>query len=222
MTRHGWLRALRAIAFLCGMVTLGLSIQWSAKGVSVKNPDLIYVGVFLGVLVTVVEFIWRKPGMESNKTMNTIGAIVYFYGIVTNSLGFLHAWGFEWGNFSQYLKDPISLVLAVLIGTMLEVIAEPMISWGLTGDSQADMFGNLSDLINTPAAQASRSQQQQYFQQKPNRQNQQGNQQNQNQNTQQMNNQQQSPDKNYEQRYGQHPNYHPTVPQYKGAKNVRR
>lgn len=161
MTEQGWLRFLRGAAFVGGIVAMYVSAQFSVAGFSIDHPDLIWIGWFLAILIVIVEFTWRKPGMENNLTMAIVGISAYTFGIVTNVRGLMIAMGIE--NISN---DVMSFIIAIITGVFLEIMPEPFFSWGLTGKSMADMFGEVRSMINgdvKPIPQYNK-QNQQYFQ----------------------------------------------------------
>lgn len=166
MTEQGWLRFLRGAAFVGGLIAMYVSAQFSVSGFSIDHPKLIYVGWFLAILIIIVEFVWRKPGMENNLTMAIVGISAYAFGIATNVRGLMLAM-----VITDVQKDFFAFTIALITGIFLEIMPEPFFSWGLTGKSMADMFGEVRSMINgdtKPIPQYDKKNQQ-YFQNYNNR-----------------------------------------------------
>lgn len=144
MNEQGWMKLLRISATGGGLMAMYISASFSADGFSINNPDLYWMGWLLAFLIVIVEFVWRKPGMEDNLTIAVVGIAAYGFGIFTNVLGILEAQGITEG----YMQDVPSLLLAILTGLFLEVMPEPFVSWGITGKSMADMFGETRKMLN--------------------------------------------------------------------------
>lgn len=143
MTEQGWMRLLRGAAFVGGIVAMYVSAQFSVEGFSINHPNLIWIGWFLAALIVVVEFTWRKPGMEDNLTMAIVGICAYTFGIITNVRGLMIAMGVV-----DWQQEIFSVIIAVITGIFLEIMPEPFFSWGLTGKSMADMFGEVQSMVN--------------------------------------------------------------------------
>lgn len=143
MTDRGWMNFLRGAAFFGGLIAMYTSAQFSVAGFSIDNPDLVWVGWLLAFLIIIVEFTWRKPGMEDNVTMAVVGISAYVFGIITNVRGLMIAMGV-----SNPMSDVFSFIIAIITGVFLEVMPEPFFSWGLTGKSMADMFGEVQTMMN--------------------------------------------------------------------------
>lgn len=157
MTRDGWIKLLRFLATGIGVGVWVASIYFSSEFFGVKNEKLFWVGTLIAVAVTMLELVWRKPGMKGNVTINILAVTAYLYGIITNTLGIMLAWGFNGEKASElyFFSNIDSLVLALFPGIILEVLAEPLVTWGLVGDAMADLLGNTVDMLNSRGEQSS-------------------------------------------------------------------
>ena len=64
--------------------------------------------------------------------------ICYGYGISTNVLGILF-------NRGGYDGSPVSLIVPILFGVLLEVFPEPLLAWAVSGDVNSDPLGKFLD-----------------------------------------------------------------------------
>jgi len=138
-------KALRALAVICGLGILGISIFWSQDGF---NFDLagtsgygdmaLFLGYFLAVCVSVIQFVFSTRYSELNATLKFFGILAYVYSIYTNYFGVVHFQGYT-GEETRWS----SLMLALV----LDGVAEPLIGWGLYESKTGDMIGNLIKTI---------------------------------------------------------------------------
>jgi len=148
ITPEGWLRGLRFLAAIGGAIAMYASANFSVMGFSLDAPDLKWLGWVLAALIIVTEFVWRKPGMENNLTMALVGMCAYAYGIFTNLFGILFAMGVT----GDYMNHFSSLIIAAVTSIFLEVMPEPLLSWGITGQSMADFFEEARSVVNGQAS----------------------------------------------------------------------
>lgn len=164
MTNEGWLKTLRFLCLAIGIGGAYVSAKYSVGGFTgyADNPGLMAAGVLGALLCIVLELAWRKPGMEKNLTMSLMGIFAYMYGIVTSFLGMMIASGISF-NQTPDVAEWFQLTVYAIFAVLFEVSPEPLMTWGLTGNSHADLFGGIRAMINgdeTPLPQYERKQQQ--------------------------------------------------------------
>lgn len=130
---------LRKFSIFIGFGLLFVSMFWSQSGF---NFDLVgdgggtsfavFIGWFLAISVTVVQFVFSTNFKELNASLIFFGVIAYAYSIYTNYLGISH---FQGGDGNVYGAWSLALVL--------DGVPEPLIAWGLRQSLQGDWIGNL-------------------------------------------------------------------------------
>lgn len=130
---------LRKLAVVIGIGILMVSMFWSQDGF---NFDLagdsggtslaIFIGWFLAVSVTIIQFVFSTNFKDLNASLIFFGIIAYAYSIYTNYLGVTHFQG-----------DSANPYGAWILALVLDGVPEPLIAWGLYESLQGDWIGNL-------------------------------------------------------------------------------
>lgn len=139
--------ALRRISFFIGLGILIISMYWSqdgwnfdVAGQSGYSTLALFIGWFLAIAVTCIEFVFSSNYRELNPTLILFGLLAYTYSIYTNYEGILHFQGT-----SQ------SKVFALILAAVLDGVAEPLIAWSLYESLTGDVVGNLiKALLSSP------------------------------------------------------------------------
>jgi len=92
------------------------------------------IGFVFAVVVTLIQFIFTNDYKKLNPTLVVIGVLSYVYSIYTNKLG-AH-------NLLQ-MNDAMAWITAAFA----DVVAEPMIAWGLGESLVGDLLGNLWNVV---------------------------------------------------------------------------
>lgn len=165
---------LRKLAVIVGIGLLGVSIFWSQDGF---NFDLsgtsgygnlaTFIGWFLALSVTVVQFVFSTSYKELNASLKFFGILAYIYSIYTNYWGILNFQGWTAGQ-------PEFQFGGAMLAFVMDGVPEPLIAWGLYESLSGDFIGNLLKVFGqTPQNGQQRSALQNYnFQQKQNTQSQ--------------------------------------------------
>jgi len=153
---------LRKLAVIVGIGLLGVSIFWSQDGF---NFDLsgtsgygnlaTFIGWFLALSVTVVQFVFSTSYKELNASLKFFGILAYIYSIYTNYWGILNFQGWVAGQ-------PEFQFGGAMLAFVMDGVPEPLIAWGLYESLSGDFIGNLLKVFGqTPQ----RGQQQQSYNQ---------------------------------------------------------
>lgn len=140
-------RALRKISFFIGLGILIISMYWSqdgwnfdVAGQSGYTTLALFIGWFLAIAVTCVEFVFSSNYRELNPTLILFGMLAYGYSIYTNYEGILH---FQGNNQSH--------LFAAVLAAVMDGVAEPLIAWSLYESLSGDVIGNaIKALISSP------------------------------------------------------------------------
>lgn len=140
---------LRKLAVLVGIGLLAVSIFWSQDGF---NFDLAghsqygnmatFIGWFLALSVTTIQFVFSTSYKELNASLKFFGILAYIYSIYTNYWGILNFQGWVEG------QPPFQLGAGILAFVM-DGVPEPLIAWGLYESLRGDFIGNLMKIFGT-------------------------------------------------------------------------
>lgn len=133
---------LRRWATRLGISILIISALLSFDGfdgsVSGVNPAYSLLGYVIGavfaVTVSALQFIFSTNIKELNRTLVFAGLFSYVYSIYTNKLGASHLLG---------MNETMAWITAFLC----DVVAEPLIAWGMGEALVGDFIGNLTKTI---------------------------------------------------------------------------
>lgn len=133
---------LRRITLILGILILLISVFLSYDGfdgaVSGKNSNYeavsIIIGIVLALTVSSLQFIFSSGYGKLNTTLKVVGFASYIYSIYTNKMGA--------SNLLQ-MDDIMSWVVAAFC----DIVAEPMIAWGLGESMVGDILGNVGKMI---------------------------------------------------------------------------
>lgn len=136
-------KIVRILAVITAIFLWGISIQFSANGFNFQVPGYKIVGYLLGLAVTVIELVFNEDGQGHSVTLISVGVLAYIYGVYTNIYGLWIARGSP-----DVLNNPVTLVMPIILGLMLEIIPEPLLLWGM-GLRVRDVIGHLfGDKLN--------------------------------------------------------------------------
>lgn len=131
-------KIIRKLSLFFGIALLGVSIFLSYDGfdgtVNGTNDNYKAIAVFIGLVfaitVSIIQFIFTNEYRQLNPTLIAVGVLSYLYSIYTNYLGAKDILGMEgW--------------MALFTAAMSDIVAEPMISYGLGESLVGDLLGNL-------------------------------------------------------------------------------
>ena len=138
MKRNVLSQNLRKWSIIIGVCILLISVYLSFDGfdgtVNGANSEYSAIGVVIGVVfalaVTLMQFIFTSDYRGLNPTLKLIGVLSYAYSIYTNMLGAMNLLGME-------------SMMAWVTAAFSDIVAEPMIAWGLGEALVGDLVGNL-------------------------------------------------------------------------------
>lgn len=130
----GFLRIKKILAFFASIGLIGVSILFSQKGFGIESNDTYkWVGLFLASIVTIVQLVFNTSIRNLNPTLIGSGILAYGYGIYTNVTGLKEIFD-GWG-------------MAIIVGLIIEVLAEPLFAWSVDAHSGGDVIGNIGQML---------------------------------------------------------------------------
>jgi hypothetical protein len=111
-------------------------------GFKLDSNQIAWVGWFLAGIVTIVELVFNSQTGKLSLTLIVTGALCYMYGIWTNITGF---WSLQHPDQPFVLLNTIS-ILPIFVGSIMEVLPEPLFMWGMMSAMDGDFLGNLVGL----------------------------------------------------------------------------
>lgn len=130
------------MAVVAALVCWALSMFFSYQGFKLDNSQLTFVGWILAAVVTVVELVFNSPTKRLSLTLIAAGVLCYGYGVYTNVEGF---WTIQHPNVAFQFFSQKS-IMSWFVGTLLEILPEPLLMWGLGSFVEGDLLGNLLGL----------------------------------------------------------------------------
>jgi hypothetical protein len=130
--------ALKKVAVILGVLLLSISIYLSYDGFDqgVTGGNTGYsqlakaIGIVIAIAICAIQFIFGSRYSKLNATLKVVGFASYAYSIYTNYLG------------AQHILM-MSGFTAIATAVFLDVVPEPMISWGLGDSANGDALGNI-------------------------------------------------------------------------------
>ena len=124
----------KTMALFTSLGLIILSVWFSQLGFGIEsNGKYVWVGWFLGLVVTVVELVFNTSIRKLNPTLIGAGVLAYGYGIYTNIEG---------------LSDVFThSAFAYVVGLLIEVLAEPLFAWSVGVYDGGDVIGNIGSLF---------------------------------------------------------------------------
>lgn len=142
LIRHG--------SIVAGIILLFMSMLFSANGLGfvIDNRGAVAAGWAFAVVFTIIEFVFNEEGTNHNFTIVIMGFLCYVYGITTNFIG-LMAWSGITNMDSIWdvaAQNPFRIIVPAVLSLVLELGAEPLILWGLTGEAKDFLSGLLGNV----------------------------------------------------------------------------
>jgi hypothetical protein len=133
-SRRSYEAILKILAVFSSIVMMFISAQFSVDGFAFQNPNKMYIGWMLAIILIIVEMIFNNgvASVEDAKDAqevrrNTIllvaGLVAYAYGIATNISGILHS--------GRMPDSYIDYIVPIALGLFLEIVPEPLMVWAL-------------------------------------------------------------------------------------------
>jgi hypothetical protein len=132
------------LAVAAAMVAWAVSVMFSQVGFGISSPKVTWLGWILAGIVTVVELVFNTSTKKLSMTLVVTGILCYVYGVWTNITGF---WEFQHPGELFTFFSSVS-VLPIILGSILEILPEPLFMWGIGSAFEGDLLGNLAGLWN--------------------------------------------------------------------------
>jgi len=160
----GYIKGLRIAVALGATFAWGLSIWWSSDGFNISVQDYQWLGICLGLFVTVSELLFNQG--SSNPTIWIVGLFAYTYGYGTNVAGINQFLDLPTSG-EIWKLDTLSAIINVCIvyglAAIVEIAPEAFLLWAIYPDRTS--FGDfVSSLLGGASIKNSR-------QKRPNRSN---------------------------------------------------
>lgn len=153
--RHNAL--VRVMAVSASAFLLIVSIMFSKDGFNMNLPGFAWIGIGMGIVVTILEFVWNEGGganlLRVNITIAILCMIAYAYGIYTNFEGLMRAMSIDWATLDA---DPLAGIFPGALAILLEVTPEALFVWALDleGQGTRDVLGNILGAFQNYSGQA--------------------------------------------------------------------
>ena len=138
MSEEKYQSVVRLIAIATAIILWTIGIIFSTDGFSFIVPKYSWMGGILAVVVTCLEIILNERGDKHTLSIFLAGIGSYAFDIYTNVAGILISQGNP--NISA---NPLLVVFPILLGCALAIIPEPLLLYGLLGNSTRDILRHL-------------------------------------------------------------------------------
>lgn len=102
----------------------------SKDGAGAASIVSLVIGLILAITVTIVQFVFTNEYKQLNPTLFVAGLLTYAYSIWTNKMGAENILG-------------MSGAMAWITAAMSDILAEPLVSYGLGESLVGDLLGNI-------------------------------------------------------------------------------
>ena len=126
------------------LVTWGVSVWFSKEGFVVDTTKAQFLGWILAIVVTIVELVFNSKTQRLSLTLIAAGVVCYIYGLYTNMIGF---WEYQHPGV-PFIWNNSKSIISIFVGTLLEILPEPLFMWGIGSNMEGDLLGNLIGLIS--------------------------------------------------------------------------
>lgn len=133
----------RMVAFAAAIGLWGLSMFFSYKGFEFESTEVLWFGIVLAGVVTVVELVFNTKIRSLNPTLLVAGILCYIYGAYTNVTGF---YILQHGNLEGFFSGTRWLI-PVFAGLLSEVLPEALLAWAIGAAGDGDLVGNVAELF---------------------------------------------------------------------------
>jgi hypothetical protein len=124
----------KILALITAIGLFVISMWFSQLGFGIEsNEKYQWIGWFLSIVVTVIQLVFNTSIQKLNPTLVGAGILSYSYSIYTNVTGLkeiFNGWGF-----------------AIIVGLIVDGVAEPLFAWAIGVYDGGDVVGNLGNLL---------------------------------------------------------------------------
>lgn len=133
----------RVLAVVAAIGLWGVSMYFSYKGFEFESTQILWFGIVMALVVTVVELVFNTKIRQLNPTLLTAGVICYIYGIYTNITGFYFL---QHGIIEGFFSGT-NWLIPTFAGIISEVLPEALFAWGVGAGGAGDFIGNLGEML---------------------------------------------------------------------------
>jgi hypothetical protein len=133
----------KAIAFVASLGLWGVSIYFSYKGFEFDSTTVLWFGIVMALVVTVVELVFNTKISKLNPTLLVVGIVSYIYGIYTNITGF---YILQHGTLTGFFTD-MNWLIPIFSGVIAEVLPEALFAWSIGAFNEGDLIGNIGEMF---------------------------------------------------------------------------
>lgn len=135
----------KLVAFLAAVGLWAVSMYFSYKGFEFEATEVLWFGVVLALVVTVVELVFNTKIRTLNPTLLAAGILCYIYGAYTNITGF---YILQHGTLEGFFSGTHWLI-PVFAGLLCEVLPEALFAWAIGSSGDGDLIGNVGEMFSS-------------------------------------------------------------------------
>ena len=133
----------RLLALLAAIGLWGVSMFFSYKGFEFEATEVLWFGVVMALVVTVVELVFNTQITSLNPTLIGAGILCYLYGVYTNVTGF---YILQHGDLAGFFSGSNWLIPS-FAGLVSEILPEALFAWGIGAFDDGDLVGNVAEIL---------------------------------------------------------------------------
>lgn len=133
----------RIMAFLAAIGLWAVSVYFSYEGFAFESTTVLWFGVVMAIVVTVVELVFNTKISQLNPTLLFAGIMCYVYGVYTNITGF---YVLQHGELTGFFSGT-NWLIPIFAGVVSEVLPEALFAWGIGAFNSGDLVGNISEML---------------------------------------------------------------------------
>ena len=134
----------RMAAFVAAVGLWAVSMYFSYKGFEFDSSEILWFGIVLALVVTVVELVFNTKIGKLNPTLLGAGIVCYAYGIYTNISGF---YALQHGVPEEFWAGN-NWFIPVFSGLIAEILPEALFAWALGAAANGDLIGNIAEMFS--------------------------------------------------------------------------
>lgn len=134
----------RMAAFVASIGLWGVSMYFSYEGFKFESTAVLWFGVVLALVVTVVELVFNTRISKLNPTLLAAGVICYVYGTYTNISGF---YVLQHGTTDGFWTGS-GWIIPIVAGLICEALPEALFAWSVGAFDDGDLVGNVAEMFS--------------------------------------------------------------------------
>lgn len=133
----------RLLALIAAGGLWGVSMYFSYKGFEFEATEVLWFGIVMALVVTVVELVFNTQINKLNPTLIGAGILCYLYGVYTNVTGF---YLLQHGELVGFFSGT-NWLIPTFAGLVSEILPEALFAWGIGAYADGDLVGNVSEIF---------------------------------------------------------------------------